>query len=387
MARFLLITHIFPPAVDGGSKIIAKIGEYFKSQDHQILVITSDCYTSDDFSHPYKTNLHSESKIYRLPVITILHRPLKLISKLFSSLSVFSKGPIFKIFPFIKSLVSCFQFHPDFIIAGPLPTTIVLYAHLFKILTGSKLITIPCFHPNDTDFQNIIFKKTLSASDYIVALTTTEKKLLSQFTHTNIIVNPLGVDPDFIISSSQISFPKTPNILFVANFSAHKRFELLIDAFYNLKKTYPQLTLTALGQKTLYWPKIEKKIKSSRHKIKFIFNPTQSQIKQSIDNCSLLCLPSIHESFGLVFIESLARGKPVIGADTPQTFEVIKLIRGGITFKIDNLSDLISKLKLLIDNQSYSQKIGQNGYQFVKKYLTWAKIGKKLWTKISLSSS
>jgi glycosyltransferase involved in cell wall biosynthesis len=98
-------------------------------------------------------------------------------------------------------------------------------------------------------------------------------------------------------------------------------------------------------------------------------------------------LPSIHESFGLVFVESLARGKPVIGADTPQTSEVINLIHGGITFKTDDLSDLILKIKFFIAKPSSAGQLGLTGYQFVKNHLTWDKIGKKLWTKISSSLS
>ena len=384
MARFLLITHIYPPAVDGGSKIIAKTGEYLKLQEHQVLVLTSNCYTSDNFSKFYKTNLHSTPDIIRLPVLTILHRPLKLISKLFRNFSVFSKGPIFTYLP-IKKILS---FHPDFILAGPLPTTIVLYVKLICFITKvlrhyrPKVLVIPCFHPNDPDFQNILLKKALSRSDFVIALTETEKKLLGKFTHTNIIVSPLGVDPDFLINANQISFPKNPNILFIGNFSAHKRFELLIDAFIRLQKIYPQLSLTALGQKTLYWPVIENKIQSTGCKIKFIFNPTRDQLKKAIDVSTMLCLPSIHESFGLVFIESLARGKPVIGANTPQTSEVLNLIQGGITFKTDNLPDLISKLKFLISHPAHSQKLGTKGHRFVKNHFTWDKIEKNLWTKI-----
>jgi glycosyltransferase involved in cell wall biosynthesis len=216
-----------------------------------------------------------------------------------------------------------------------------------------------------------------------MALTKTEKKLLARLSLAKIFVNPLGVDTDFLIKESKIAFPKNPNILFIANFSAHKRFELLLDAFIKLHQNYPTLTFTALGQKTLYWPKIQTKIDSLPVKINIIFNPTPQEIKQSIDNSTLLCLPSVHESFGLVFIESLARGKPGIGADTPQTAEVIKTIQGGLTFKTDNLSDLISQIKFLIDNPKKAQQLGLDGYRYVKNHLTWDRIGKSLWSKIS----
>jgi glycosyltransferase involved in cell wall biosynthesis len=132
---------------------------------------------------------------------------------------------------------------------------------------------------------------------------------------------------------------------------------------------------------------LENIIKSHPANIKLIFDPTAIEIKRSIDACTFLCLPSIHESFGLVFAESLARGKPVIGADTPQTSEVIKLLRGGITFKSDDLPDLIDKIGYLLNNPAISRNLGLNGYQFVKNHLTWDKIGHNLWSNISSSSS
>jgi hypothetical protein len=47
--KVLLISHIFPPAVDGGSKVVYKLGQYLKSQNHQILYLSSNCSSTDDF--------------------------------------------------------------------------------------------------------------------------------------------------------------------------------------------------------------------------------------------------------------------------------------------------------------------------------------------------
>ena len=47
--KILLLSHIFPPAIDGGSKVIYKLGQYFESQQHQTLYISSNCTSTDDF--------------------------------------------------------------------------------------------------------------------------------------------------------------------------------------------------------------------------------------------------------------------------------------------------------------------------------------------------
>ena len=391
MARFLLLTHIYPPAIDGGSKIINKIGDYLTSKKHQTLIITSNCNSSDDFSKfRYKKIIHSK-EVLSIPVITVFHRPFKFISRYIPFFKVFSKGPIFDLIPFIKSLILVIKFHPDFIIAGPMPTTIIVYAKIFQFFSASKLVIVPCFHPMDPDFQSPLLISCLKKSDYIWYLTNYEKEYFQKnlnINYSKYIVYGLGVDSDFIISPKDIKYPKNPHIIFIANFSAHKRSELLISAFKKVLSIYPKATLTLLGQKTLYFPVITKYLesldKNTKKHIHFIFKPSLSEIKSAIDHSSCLVLPSVHESFGLVFVESLARGKMVIGADTPQSTEVIKTLGGGFTFKTDNVDSLYKTIIKLIKNPSLTSKFAMIGYQNVKSIYTWDKIGENLCKKLGI---
>ena len=150
MARFLLITHIYPPAVDGGSRAIAKMGDYLHRQGHQILVLSSNCTSSDDFVKKSHPTVKHPSSILSLPVLTFLHRPFKFLGRFFPLFETLAKGPIFSSLPLFKLI----SFHPDYILAGPMPTTILFYARFIQLITKSKLIICPCFHPNDPDFQN-----------------------------------------------------------------------------------------------------------------------------------------------------------------------------------------------------------------------------------------
>lgn len=391
MAKFLLLTHIYPPAIDGGSQVIAKIGEYLEKQGHHTLIFTSNCISTDNFAQSRHPNVHHQSKILSLPVITFFHRPFKLLGKIFPSFKTFSIGPIFFPFSFLSSLVSVYKFHPDYIIAGPLPTTIIIYARIIQLVTNAKLIFNPCFHLNDLDFQTPIIMSLLNKCDYLWCLTNYEKKYFLQklkINKTKYFVHGLGVNSDFIIKENQIKYPKNPHLIFIANFSAHKKTELLIQVFDSLLKKYPQATLSLLGQKTLYFPQIEQFLKNisskTRQHITFIFNPTRDQIKKSIDQSSCLILPSIHESFGLVFVESLARAKPIIGANTPQTSEVIKTLGGGLTFKADRPESLYKTICKLLESPKLSQKLAITGYQNVKNDFTWNRIGKKLCKKLGI---
>ena len=54
-----------------------------------------------------------------------------------------------------------------------------------------------------------------------------------------------------------------------------------------------------------------------------IFTGSRNDVEDIIPSCDVLVLPSFSESFGLVLIEALACGKPVIGSDVGGITEII----------------------------------------------------------------
>jgi len=209
-----------------------------------------------------------------------------------------------------------------------------------------------------------------------------------------IILAGNGVDSDFIIKkSTKLKSDKlTTDILFIGSLSSHKRVNLLINAFSSLLTNklinYSTIQLTIAGQKTLYYPKIQQTYESLspqiKKKIKFIFDFPQSKLTKLINNCDFLVLPSIQESFGLVLVESWARGKPVIVSNIPSLSELVTKSKGGIIFKADNLLDLIQKMKKLINSPSLCFEYGQNGLKYVKTNYIWEKVNQKICQKIKL---
>lgn len=428
MARILLITHISPPAIDGGSRVIHKIGDYFKSQGHTVVSLSSDASSTDDFTHHYSSvsiptirhceecndkailkpqpitklvNDYSSNLDFKLPVHTIFHRPLKLASRLFPIFSVFAKGPIFKPFPFLKFLTFYLQFKPDYIIAGPLPTTIVLYAlflrFLSKVLTfhRTKVLINASFHPTDKDFYNPLLIHTLKSSDFIWTLTDFETNYFHQnfgIPFSKMINVGNGIDHSLLIEDCSLKIKDSTNLLFIGSFSAHKGIETIIDAFVLLSKdpkfqSSKALTLTLAGQSTLYSPVIEAKISSLpkyvRSKINIVYKFKTKALKLLLDQSSILISASTQESFGIVLLEAMARGIPVVGADIPASTELINRSGAGLTFKTGDPVDLASKIILLFkskDLKLYSSK----GLIYATLH-TWDRIGESLWQKISSS--
>ena len=310
-------------------------------------------------------------------------------------IKIFQKGPIFKFIPFIKATIKIIKFKPDLIIAGPLPTTIVLYANFFKKISTiynlrTKILINASFHPTDNDFQQIPLIKSLQKADFLWTLTQFESNYFIKNFNIDpkkIILAGNGVDSDFLKTKAlTLQSSKVLNILFIGSLASHKRVDLLIKSFSTIYSLRSNISLTVAGQPTLFYPQIQKLINSldskTKSKIKFIFNFPQKDLFKLIDSCDVLVLPSIQESFGLVIIESWARQKPVICADIPALKELVSKSNGGLLFAVDNQDDLTKKIEFILDNPKKAEQMGKNGYEYVKNNYTWNKVGEKICQKI-----
>jgi len=97
------------------------------------------------------------------------------------------------------------------------------------------------------------------------------------------------------------------------------------------------------------------------------FRQDTSNIMESID---LLVQPSwteSNESFGLVLIEAMAAGKPVIASNIEPFFEVVEDGKSGLLFPEKNHKALAQKLLFLLNDRALMEKMGRCGYEVIKE--------------------
>lgn len=94
----------------------------------------------------------------------------------------------------------------------------------------------------------------------------------------------------------------------------------------------------------------------------------------------VLILPSINrmEAFGLVLIEAMATGKPVIASNLPGVRTVVDDGINGFLVEPKNIEDLASKIRYLLENEDVRKKFGKKGREKVEMNYSWEKIGEKL---------
>ena len=88
--------------------------------------------------------------------------------------------------------------------------------------------------------------------------------------------------------------------------------------------------------------------------------------------CDIFVLPSWNEAFGIVYIEALALGKPVIGCAGEGGPEDLKALVDCIELvKPRDVESLVSALQRLIENPERRRQMGEIGRRIVEEHFTW----------------
>ena len=154
---------------------------------------------------------------------------------------------------------------------------------------------------------------------------------------TKVIYNPLTLQP------GSLSLGKTKRFLAVGRFSyQHKGFDLLIKAFTQFAKTNKDWTLDIVGEgpeKSLYQQLISEYHMESRISI----HPFTNYVQAFYSNAQVYVLSSRWEGFGLVLVEAMAHGLPIVSSDLPTSREIMGDF--GLYFKNGDINDLARRLE------------------------------------------
>lgn len=134
-----------------------------------------------------------------------------------------------------------------------------------------------------------------------------------------------------------------------------KGMELLIKAFKDAFKG-EKVTLKIGGDGSLK-PLLKKLILEldMMSQISLLGALSRDEVANEMNKCDAFVLPSEHETFGVVYIEALASGKPVIGAKNGGAEDIIKKDNGLIIEK-NNKEELVFALKEIKKNYNNYNK-------------------------------
>lgn len=203
-----------------------------------------------------------------------------------------------------------------------------------------------------------------------------ENRLLNQHSLKQVISNiknkiriiPNGVDPYWIKNSfykNPKGIDKVFNILYVGKFTASKQILLLQEAIIQLNRELSRkIILHIVGEGGKDEIEVLKKVNTYSSSFKYygkVYDKTELQ--KIFKSCDVFAMPSKYETFGLVYIEAMLQGLPVLYSDG-EGIDGFYSEKIGEKVRKHTVKEIKQKLRIMINNfEQYSiplEKVRRN---------------------------
>ena len=226
------------------------------------------------------------------------------------------------------------------------------------------------FEANEANFLKNIFAKfwmcslvsKLKRLDTFVVLTEEDKQAWPELKNVTVIPDPLSFTP------TQQSPLTEKRVIAVGRYVYQKGFDLLLQAWVKIEKQYLdwQLAIYGDGNRTPY----EQQMKDlGIDGIRCHLNGPTADIQQEYINSSIFAFSSRFEGFGMVLVEAMACGLPVISFDCPcGPKDIVKDNEDGLLIEKDNVDALANGLSRLMEKDTLRKSMANAGKENVKRF-------------------
>ena len=187
------------------------------------------------------------------------------------------------------------------------------------------------------------------------------------------VVCPNGINTYWLEHISAEPTAKSNEILYIGRFDKNKNVLRLTDAFLALRQELPDIHFTIVGERGEQEKDIISIAETHRDAITYlgpIYN--REELRRVMRQSSVFAMTSIYETFGLVYVEALSQGLPILftkgqGVDGYFSDDI------GLAINPKNVVDIKRGLReLLINHDKYK------GYERVDfEQFRWSKIAQR----------
>ena len=232
-------------------------------------------------------------------------------------------------------------------------------AVLAKLLSKRKPKLVVTRHMKFPARKDSLFHRFLYRNiDHIMAITQTMAHDLTRFipddVRPDISVNYLGIEPlpdtdaELIQQRRKAYDPENNQFLIalVGRIAFEKGHEFLLEALKVVKAKRLPFKALVVGHpmQESYLEKLQQKVKDAGLQEHMIFTGFVDEPRCVMQACDVLVLPTIEETFGLVLIEAMSVGVPVIGSNRGGVPEIISHKETGLLFESCNSQSLFDAL-------------------------------------------
>jgi len=153
------------------------------------------------------------------------------------------------------------------------------------------------------------------------------------------------------------------NILFVSRLEKRKGLNYLLQAFKQVKEEIPNSRLIVVGPGTRLRRRYERYVARSGLKdVVFVGLVSYDDLPRYYQTADVFCAPAIgSESFGIILLEAMAMGKPIVASNIEGYASVISHGADGLLVPPADKDKLAQALISLLNDEALRQEMGAKG--------------------------
>lgn len=240
-------------------------------------------------------------------------------------------------------------------------------------------------------------RRVLRIADRIVAATPAEMAQIQWLYQVNIdhvVVVPPGVDTSHFYpippdeAKEYIGVPPCEQmLLFVGRIEPLKGIDTLIQAIALMRKMGVYVCLSVIGgepnptaeTENTEMSRLQEMCKKAglSDMVTFLGKRGQNTLPYYYSAAEAVVVPSHYESFGMVALEAMACGAPVVASQVGGLAYLVKDGETGFTVPVDDPNALAERLAMLINDQGLRKRLGSQAAQAAKGY-AWENIADRI---------
>ena len=235
--------------------------------------------------------------------------------------------------------------------------------------------------PDSYTINGLEWWVTYEAKRVIVTSEAMRREVLDQFhlpqEKVNVIPNAidlekfnLEVDTDRVRSKYALPYEKV--VLFVGRLTPQKGAEYLIRAAPMILERHPEAKIVIAGDGWLRedLETLAKRVDKTG-KILFTGFLSDRELIEIMLCADVLVVPSVYEPFGIVALEGMAAGVPVVASEIDGLAEIVKNEKTGVTVYPRNSDSIAWGVNRVLSDPGYAKWLSKNAKEYVQKTYNW----------------
>lgn len=181
-------------------------------------------------------------------------------------------------------------------------------------------------------------------------------------------VIPNGVETEEFARAEPARLPQGRKVLFVNRLDPRKGFATMVDAFRRLATTHQDLVLVVAGDGPDRGA-LRRLSPPLRGRVIMLGNVPHDRLPSFHAACDVFCAPATgRESFGIVLIEALAAGLPVVASDIPGYREVVRDGVDGLLTPARDAQAVAAAVARILEDAELSKRLSEAGLETANRY-------------------